>query len=171
MSASGIIPSLGVPVPVTSPEIPILPTQPEVVLKKNVGGNSGQSVLTTSGSAQLIADIPISAIGIDLFQSEKAMLFIETGMDISSNPVPAGYAYAVCVDNDLSNATQMSRDYVTNIDPTSLSAPASFVLSRDVDYPIGSSNIQVWLTATNTIASTIPTSNAFGVSWTLSSLG
>lgn len=171
MSASGLIPTLGTPVPVTSPELPVLPTQPEVVLKKNTGGSSGQSQLTTSGSAQLIADIPISAIGIDLFQSDKALLFVESGMDISGNPIPAGFSYAVCVDGDLSNATQFARDYVTNIDGTALSAPASFVLVRDVDYPIGSSNIQVWMTAPQVLSGTIPTSNALGVSWTLSALG
>ena len=171
MSTSGLNPTLGVPVPVSSPNIPVLPPVEAVILKANTGGVAGQSSLTTSGSAQLIADIPVSAIGIDVFKSDKALLFIETGMDISSNPIPAGYAYAVCVDNNLSNATQVSRDYLTNLDPSTLSAPASFVLTRDVDYPIGTSNIQVWLTATNTVLSTIPTSNALGVSWTLSALG
>lgn len=164
------IPSLPVPVPVTSPELPILPTQPEVVLKKNTGGSTGQSSLTMSGSNQLIANIPIVALGIDLFQSDKAFLSIETGLDISSNMLPAGFAYAVCVDSNLSNATQISRDYVTNLDPTYLAAPATFVLQRDVDYPIGSSDLQVWLIGTTTVASTIPTSNTIGVSWSLSSL-
>lgn len=168
---SMVIPSLGTPVPVTSPNIPVLPPVEVVVLKKNTGGSSGQSVLTTSGSAQLIADIPISAIGIDLFQSDKALLFIETGMDVVSNVMPLGFAYAVCVDNDLSNATQVSRDYITNVDPCSLEAPATFVLSREVDYPIGSSNIQVWLTAPNVLLGTIPTSNALNVSWSLTALG
>ena len=169
--ASGLLPSLGVPVPVTSPNLVVYPPVGDVVLKTNGFGAVSSGKITTSGSAQKITDIPIEALGINLLTSPRALLILETAQDLSGTMVsPVGYAFGVSPTNDLSNVTSVSRDYYTALDPAPLNTTTSLVLSQDSDYPTGTSNISVFLTATASPGFNLTTSNVMEYSYSLTSI-
>jgi hypothetical protein len=169
--ASSIIPSLPVPVPVSSPNLVVYPAIEEVVLKSSGFGAVSSGSLTTTGSAQRIAQIPVSALGIDLLTSDRALLFLETAQDLSGTMMsPIGYAFGVSPTDDLSNITTTSRDYGTALDPAPLTTASSLLLSRTDDYPPGTSNITLYLTATATPGYNLTTSNVMNWSYSLTSL-
>jgi hypothetical protein len=170
-----LLPTIGPEVPVQSPVLPVYPTLETVVLKGAGYGVSGSQTLTTSGSAQLLVDIPVSALGIDLLTSPKALLTFETAQDLSGiMATPVGYAFAIAPDSDLSNATSFTRDYSTALDPgiTPLYFPttSSLVLTRESDYPPGTSNISIYLTAAATPGFNLTTSNVMSYSFSLVSI-
>lgn len=168
--ASSLIPTLGVPVPVQSPNLVVYPPVEAVVLKASGFSAVSSGKITTSGSAQKIADIPIAALGIDLLTSDRALLFLETAQDLSGTMMsPIGYAFGVSP-TDLSNITTTSRDYYTALDPAPLTTSSSLLLSRSSDYPPGTSNISVFLTATSSPGFNLTTSNVIEYSYSLTSL-
>lgn len=170
MSASGLLPTIGPEVPVTSPLLPVYPTITEVVLKSTGYGVSGNAVATTTGSAQLLAEIPVSALGIDLLTSAKALLVLETSQDNSGISGGIGCAFSVGP-TDLSNATSTSRDYGSLLYPIQFTTSTSLVLDREVDYPAGTSNISIWIIANHdTMSYPLSTSNALSYSYSLVSL-
>jgi hypothetical protein len=168
---SVVIPSIPVPVPVQSPNLTTYPAIQEVVLKSSGFGAVSSGSITTSGSAQKIADIPIAALGIDLLTSDRALLFLETSQDLSGTMMsPIGYAFGISPDSNLSNITTTSRDYGTGLDPAPLTTASSLLLSRTSDYPPGTSNISVFLTAAATPGLNLTTSNVLAYSYSLTSL-
>jgi hypothetical protein len=168
--ASSLIPTLGVPVPVQSPNLVVYPPVEAVVLKASGFSAVSSGKITTSGSAQKIVDIPVAALGIDLLTSDRALLFLETAQDLSGTMMsPIGYAFGVSP-TDLSNITTTSRDYYTALDPAPLTTSSSLLLSRSSDYPPGTSNISVFLTATASPGFNLTTSNVMEYSYSLTSL-
>jgi len=165
-----VIPSIAVPVPVTSPNLIIYPPVDIVLLKGSGFGESGYGTITTTGSAQEIASIPISALGIDLLKSDKALLTFETAQDIDGLVPPTGYAFAICPDSNISNVSSVSRDYITGIDPCYFPTTTSLVLTRANDYPAGVSNISIFLTAASAPGYNLTTSNALNYSISLISI-
>lgn len=169
--ASSLIPTLGAPVPVQSPNLVVYPPVEAVVLKASGFSAVSSGKINTSGSAQKIADIPIAALGIDLLTSDRALLFLETAQDLSGTMVsPVGYAFGISPTADLSNITTTSRDYYTALDPAPLNTTSSLLLSRSSDYPPGTSNISVFLTATASPGFNLTTSNVIEYSYSLTSL-
>ena len=169
--ASMLIPTLGEPVPVTSPNLVVYPAIEEVVLKSSSFAAVSSGSITTSGSAQRLVQIPVAALGIDLLTSDRAMLFLETSQDLSGTMLsPIGYAFGISPTDDLSNITTTSRDYSTALDPAPLATASSLVLSRSSDYPPGTENISVFLTAAATPGLNLTTSNVMNYSYSLTSL-
>lgn len=169
--ASSLIPTLGVPVPVQSPNLVVYPPVEAVVLKSSGFGAVSSGSITTTGSAQKVVDIPIAALGVDLLTADRALLILETAQDLSGTMLsPIGYAFGVSPDANLSNITTTSRDYSTALDPAPLATLSSLVLSRTSDYPIGTSNISVFLTAAATPGLNLTTSNVMNFSYSLTSL-
>jgi hypothetical protein len=169
--ASSIIPSIPVPVPVTSPNLVVYPAIEEVVLKSSGFGAVSSGKITTTGSAQKIADIPIAALGVDLLTSDRALLFLETSQDLSGTMMsPIGYAFGVSPDANLSNITTISRDYYTALDPAPLNTASSLLLGRTDDYPPGTSNITIFLTAAAAPGFNLTTSNVIEYSYSLTNL-
>ena len=168
---SVVIPSIPVPVPVQSPNLITYPAIEEVVLKSSGFGAVSSGSITTSGSAQKLVDIPVAALGIDLLTSDRALLFLETAQDLSGTMMsPIGYAFGISPTNDLSNITTTSRDYGTGLDPAPLTTASSLLLSRTSDYPPGTSNISVFLTAAATPGLNLTTSNVLAYSYSLTNL-
>lgn len=169
--ASSIIPTIPVPVKVLSPNLVVYPPVEAVVLKSAGYGVSGSQTLTTSGSAQLLADIPIAALGIDLLTSPKALLTLETAQDLSGTMLgQIGCAFAVCPDSNLSNVTSVSRDYLTSLDPSYFTTSSSLVLTQEADYPAGTTNVSIYVTAPVTLGYNLTTSNVMNYSYSLVSL-
>jgi hypothetical protein len=83
---------------------------------------------------------------------------------------PIGYAFGISPTNDLSNITTTSRDYGTGLDPAPLTTASSLLLSRTSDYPPGTSNISVFLTAAATPGLNLTTSNVLAYSYSLTNL-
>lgn len=168
--ASSVIPTLGAPVPVTSPNLVVYPAIEEVVLKSSGFGAVSSGSITTSGSAQKIADIPIAALGIDLLTSDRALLFLETAQDLSGTMIsPIGYRFGISPTGDLSNITTTSRDYSTALDPAPLVTSSSLLLGRTDDYPPGTSNITIFLTSAVDPSFNLTTSNVMNWSYSLTS--
>jgi len=166
-----LIPTLGEAVPVSSPNLVVYPAIEEVVLKNTGFSAASSGTLTTTGSAQRIVQIPVSALGIDLLTADRALLFLETSQDLSGTMLsPVGYAFGISPTDDLSNITTISRDYTTALDPAPLATASSLVLSRTDDYPPGTSNISVFLTAAATPGLNLTTSNVMNYSYSLTSL-
>jgi hypothetical protein len=169
--ASSIIPTLPVPVPVSSPNLVVYPAIEEVVLKASSFGAVSSGNITTTGSAQKLVDIPVAALGIDLLTSDRALLFLETAQDLSGTLVsPVGYAFRISPTGNLSNITTSSRDYGTALDPAPLATASSLLLSRSSDYPPGTSNISVFLTAATDPSLNLTTSNVVNWSYSLTNL-
>ncbi len=169
--ASSLIPTLGVPVPVQSPNLVVYPPVQDVVLKSSSFAAVSSGNITTSGSAQKITDIPIAALGVDLLTTDRAVLFVETAQDLSGTMMsPIGYAFGLSPTDNLSNITSVSRDYSTALDPAPLTTATSFVLTRESDYPPGTSNISVYLTAAQTPGLNLTTSNVLNYSYSLTSM-
>lgn len=171
LQMSVVIPSLPVPVPVTSPNLVVNPTIQEVVLKSSGFSAVSSGNITTSGSAQKIVDIAVDALGVPLLTSDRAILFFETSQDLSGTMVsPVGYRFGISPTDDLSNITAYSRDYSTALDPAPLNTASSLVLSRESDYPPGTTNISVFLTAALDPSLNLTTSNVLNYSYSLTSL-
>jgi hypothetical protein len=169
--ASSIIPSLPVPVPVQSPNLVVYPAIEEVVLKASSFAAVSSGSITTSGSAQRLVNIPVAALGVDLLTSDRAILFLETSQDLSGTMLsPIGYSFRISPNDNLSNITTISRDYTTALDPAPLATSSSLLLSRSSDYPPGTSNISVFLTATTAPGFNLTTSNVMNYSYSLTSL-
>lgn len=169
--ASMLIPTLGEAVPVSSPNLVVYPAIQEVVLKSSGFGAVSSGSLTTTGSAQKIVDIPISALGVDLLTSDRALLFLETSQDLSGTFLgQIGCAFGVSPDANLSNITTISRDYGTTLDPAPFNTRSSLLLGRTSDYPIGTSNITIFMTASTTPGYNLTTSNVMNWSYSLTSL-
>ena len=166
-----VIPSLPIPVPVQTPNTIVYPAIEEVVLKSSGFGAVSSGSITTSGSAQKIVDIPIEALGVDLLTSDRALLFLETSQDLSGTMMsPIGYAFGLSPTGNLSNITTISRDYSTALDPAPLNTTSSLLLVRGSDYPPGTSNISVFLTAAATPGLNLTTSNVLSYSYSLTNL-
>lgn len=171
MSASGLNPTLGTPVPVDSPNLVVYPAIEEVVLKSSGFGAVSSGDITTSGLAQRIVNIPILALGVDLLTSDRALLFLETSQDLSGTMVsPVGYRFGVSPTDSPSNITTYSRDYGTALDPAPLTTASSLLLSRTSDYPPGTSNISIYLTPALAPGLNLTTSNVLNWSYSLTNL-
>jgi hypothetical protein len=171
LQMSFVIPSLPVPVPVTSPNLVVYPPVGDVVLKSSGFGAVSSGNITTTGSAQKIVDIAVDALGVPLLTSDRAILFLETAQDLSGTMVsPVGYRFAISPTADLSNITTSSRDYGTALDPAPLTTASSLLLSRQSDYPPGTSNITIFLTAALDPSLNLTTSNVLNYSYSLTSL-
>ena len=129
---------------------------------------TGKNKVTTTGSAQKIFDIPMTALGFSLFNSPHLLLNLETAQDTSAG-TPIGFAFAV-TSSDLSNATAFSRDYLTETSPLYMTTSTSFGLSRETDYPVGTSNLAVYVVASADPSANMPSTSTLAFSYALSSV-
>lgn len=131
----------------------------------NVISDSGS--ITTTGTDEVLVNIPMTALGYSLFNSPHLLLSLETSADVSA-AATVGYGFAV-TSTDLSNVNVIkSRPYTTDISPLYMSTSTFFSLSREKDYPEGTSNLAVYVISVP--ATNMPSSNVLNYSYSLSSV-